>query len=136
MGQLESFGMRDSILLGWMFRYFRRRGRTRELQAAAGWPTVAAKLLAGKVVERDELAEGSVAQMFQVEFEYYFVLGEEFYGGYLRSVPCSESEGRRWTRLVEEGSAVTVRYDPADPDKTHALAADNAEKLPFGIWEM
>ena len=128
--------MRDSILLGWLFRYFQRRGRTRELQAAADWPTVTAKLLAGKVVERDELAEGSLAQVFQVEFEYYFVLGEEFYGGYLRSVPCSESEGRRWTRQVEEGVAVTVRYDPTNPDTTHALAVDNAGKLPFGIWEM
>lgn len=128
--------MSESILLGWMFRYFRRRARVRELLAAAGWPAVAAKLLAGKVVERDELAEGSVAQTFQVEFEYYFVLGEEFYGGYLRSVPCSESEGRRWTRMVEEGAAVTVRYDPTDPDKTHALAGDNAGKLPLGIWEM
>jgi hypothetical protein len=128
--------MRDSILLGWIFRYFRRRGRARELQAAAGWPAATAKLLAGKVVERDELAEGSLAQTFQIEFEYYFVLGEEFYGGYLRSVPCSESEGRRWTRMVEEGAAVTVRYDPQNPDKTHALAAENAGKLPFGIWEM
>lgn len=128
--------MSDSILLGWIFRYFRRRARARELQAAAGWPTVAAKLLAGKVVERDELAEGSLAQTFQIEFEYYFVLGEEFYGGYLRSVPCSESEGRRWIRQVEEGAAVTVRYDPANPDKTLALAVDNAGTLPFGIWEL
>jgi hypothetical protein len=128
--------MRDSILFRWIFRYFRRRGRTRDLLAAATWPTTTAKLLAGKVVERDELAEGSLAQTFQIEFEYYFVLGEDFFGGYLRSVPCSDSEGRRWLRQVGEGAPVTVRYDPKDPDKTHALAADNAAALPFGIWEM
>jgi hypothetical protein len=93
-------------------------------------------LLAGKVVERDELAEGSLAQTFQIEFEYYFVRGEDFFGGYLRSVPCSDGEGRRWLRQVEEGAAVTVRYDPTNPDKTHALAADNAGALPFPLWEM
>jgi len=39
-------------------------------------------------------------------------------------------------REVPEGTLVTVRYDPADPDKTHALAGDNAGKLPFTVWEM
>ena len=134
--QLESFGMRNSILLGWIFRYFRRRGRERDLQAAAGWPTATAKLLAGNVVQRDELAEGTLAQTSQIEFQYYFALGDDFFGGYLRSVACSDSEGRRWLREVAEGTPVTVRYDPHDPDKTHALAGDNAGALPFTVWEM
>ena len=128
--------MRDSVLFGWIFRAIRRRGRERELAAAAGWPTVTAKLLAGNVVVRDELAEGTLAQTTQIEFQYYFSLGEDFFGGYLRSVACSDSEGRRWVREVPEGTLVMVRYDPADPDKTHALGRDNEGKLPFGIWEM
>ena len=128
--------MRDSVFLGWIFRAVRRRGRERELQEAAGWPTTTAKLLAGNVVTRDELAEGTSAQTTQVEFQYYFSLNEEFFGGYLRSVACSDSEGRRWLRDVPEGTLVTVRYDPKDSDKTHALARDNAGKLPFAIWEM
>ena len=136
MAQLESFGMSDSILFGWIFRYIRRRGREHELQAAVTWPTATAKLLAGKVVPRDELAEGTAAQTFQIEFQYYFELGEDFFGGYVRSVPCSDSEGSRWLREVPEGTAVTVRYEPTDPNRTHALAADNAGAFPFKVWEM
>lgn len=128
--------MRESVLLGWIFKAVRRRGRERDLLAAAAWPTVTAKLLAGNVVVRDELAEGTVGQTSQIEFQYYFSLGEDFFGGYLRSVPCSDSEGRRWLREVPEGTLVTVRYDAADPDKTHALERDNEGKLPFGVWEM
>jgi Protein of unknown function (DUF3592) len=128
--------MSDSILFGWILRYIRRRGREHELQAAVTWPTVTAKLLAGKVVPRDELAEGTLAQTFQIEFQYYFALGEDFFGGYMRSAPCLNSEGSRWLREVPEGTAVTVRYDPKDPDRTHALAADNAGAFPFTVWEM
>lgn len=128
--------MRDSIFVGWIFRAVRRRGRERDLQAAAGWPTATAKLLTGKIVPRDELAEGTLAQTVQIEYQYYFALKDDFFGGYLRSVPCSNSEGSRWVREVGEGKTVVVRYDPEDPDKTHALERDNAGALPFGIWEM
>lgn len=128
--------VRDSVLFGWIFRAIRRRGRERDLAAAEAWPMVTAKLLAGNVVQRDELAEGTLAQSTQIEFQYYFSLGDDFFGGYLRSVACSDSEGRRWLREVPEGTLVTVRYDPADKDKTHALQRDNEGKLPFGIWEM
>jgi hypothetical protein len=37
---------------------------------------------------------------------------------------------------VGEGKTVVVRYDPEDPDKTHALQMDNEGALPFSIWEM
>ena len=128
--------MRESVLLGWIFRAVRKRSRERDLQAAASWPTVIAKLLAGNVVQRDELAQGTLPQTTQIEFQYYFSLGDDFFGGYLRSVPCSDSEGRRWLREVPEGTSVTVRYDAEDPDRTHALERDNAGKLPFRVWEM
>ena len=128
--------MRDSVLFGWIFRAVRRRGRERDLQAAAAWPTVTAKLLAGNVVVRDELAEGTLAQSTQIEFQYYFALGEDFFGGYLRSVACSESEGRRWAREVPEGTQVTVRYDPAGSGQDACAGRDNAGKLPFVVWEM
>ena len=133
---VDALSMRESVLFGWIFRAIRKRGRERDLAAAAAWPTVTAKLLAGNVVQKDELAEGTLVQDSQVEFQYYFSLGEDFFGGYLRSVPCSDSEGRRWVREVPEGTLVTVRYDPADKDKTHALQRDNEGKFPFVIWEM
>ena len=129
-------GVRDSIFLGWIFRAVRRRSRERDLLAAAGWPSATAKLLGGKIVPRDELAEGTLAQTLQIEYQYYFALKDDFFGGYLRSVPCSDSEGTRWMREVGEGKTVVVRYDPEDPDKTHALQMDNAGALPFVVWEM
>jgi hypothetical protein len=128
--------MSDSVLVGWIFRFFRRRRRARELQAAAAWPVATAKLLKGVVVPKDELAEGSLAQSDQVEFPYYFVMDDGFFGGHLRTVPCSDSEGRRLIAKVDEGAPVTVRYDPTNPDKTHALAEDNEGVLPFSIWPM
>lgn len=106
------------------------------MQTAAGWPTATAKLLAAKIVPRDELALGTLAQTVQIEYEYYFVLKDDFFGGYMRSVPCSDSEGSRWMREVGEGRTVEVRYDPQDPDKNHALERDNAGTLPFTVWEM
>ncbi len=90
--------MSNSILLGWIFRASRRKKRERDLQEAAGWPTAMAKLLQGKIVPRDELVEGTLAQTMQVEYQYYFALKDDFFGGYLRSVPCSDSEGSRWMR--------------------------------------
>ncbi|MGA7156381.1 MAG: DUF3592 domain-containing protein [Acidobacteriaceae bacterium] len=128
--------MRDSVMLGWIFRAVRRRGREKELQAAVNWPTATAKLLTGKIVGCDELAEGTLAQTLQVEYQYYFALGDDFFGGYLRSVCCSDSEGSRWMREVGEGKTVVVRYDPQDQDTSHALQRDNEGKLPFAIWEM
>lgn len=129
-------GMRDSIFLGWIFRAVRRRNRERDLKAAAGWPTATAKLLAGKIVPRDEIAEGTLAQTLQIEYQYYFPLKDDFFGGYLRSVPCSDSEGTRWMREVGEGKTVVLRYDPEDPDKSHALQKDNEGAFPFVVWEM
>ncbi len=128
-------GMRDSILFGWIFRYFRRRSRQRDLQAASGWPTATAKLLEGKIVPCDELVQGTAAQTVQVEYPYYFALKEEFFGGYLRSVPCSDSEGSRWMREMGEAKAIVVRYDPANPDRTHTLERDNPGVFPFRVWE-
>jgi hypothetical protein len=128
--------MSDSVLFGWLFRYIRRRKRDRDLHEAEAWPVTTAKRLKGTVVPKDELAEGSLAQSCQIEFPYYFVMDDGFFGGHLRTVPCSDSEGRRWIAKVDEGAPVTVRYDPRNPDRTHALAADNEGALPFSIWSM
>ncbi len=71
----------------------------------------------------------------QVEYQFYFALKDGFFGGYLRSLPCSDSEGSRWMREVGEGKTVVVRYNPQDPDQAHALQRDNEGTLPFTIWE-
>jgi hypothetical protein len=131
---IKSSAMGNSVLLGWLFRILRRRSLARDLSAAASWPTASAKLLKGEAVVKDELAEGTLAQQYQLECGFYFELPAEFFGGHLRSVPCSESEGRRWSNDIAEGVQVTVRYDPSDPDRAIALAKDNEGSLPFRIW--
>ncbi len=116
----------------------RRRRREQKLAAAVHWPTAEAKLLKGVLVDRDDLAEGTLAQDRQLEFPYYFSLDSGavtgFFSGYLRSVACSEGEARRLEKQVPDGTAVTVRYNPENPDEGCALAADNAGLI-FGIWE-
>jgi hypothetical protein len=117
----------------------RRRKRTQRLEAAPQWPVAQAKLLAGVLVDRDELAEGTAAQDRQLEFPYYFSVAEGpeagFFSGYLRSAPGSDGEMRRLQKVVAEGTPVTVRYNPANPDDGCVLARDNPE-LGFAIWEV
>lgn len=96
---------------------------------------VTAKLLTSTLVMKDVLAEGtSDVQDSQVECPYYFTLGDGFYGGHVRSVPCTDSEGRRIQRLMVEGTPVEVRYNPANPDEGCVLAVDNVGTLPFVVW--
>jgi len=114
----------------------RRRKKREELLAAArGWPTAEAKLLPGVLVDRDELVEGTVVQDRQVEFPYYFTLESGYFGGHLRTLACSEGEARRLMKQVPEGTVITVRYNPANPDEVCVLAADNAGALVVEVWE-
>lgn len=121
-------------LFNLLSRPWRRRRREQHLQAAALWPPTTAKLLKPVLVPRSEFAEGSAAQTEQIECPYYFSLETGFFGGHLRSLPCSESEARRLEKQVAEGAPVTVRYNPADPDLTCVFPADNEGNLPFTIW--
>jgi hypothetical protein len=122
------------FLFDWFLRERRRRERERLLQAANGWPTAKAKLLKPTLVDKDELAEGTVAQTAQIEVPFYFTLDAGFFGGHLRSVPVSDSEGRRAMEKLSEGMPVIVRYNSANPDEAVTLAEDNAGALPFAVW--
>lgn len=124
----------SSFLFGWIFRYIRGRRREQRLRTAAAWPVTTAKLLASTLVMKDDLAEGTAVQDTQVECPYYFSIGDGYFGGFVRSVPCSDSEGRRIQRQLEEGMPVSVRYNPANPDQTCVLATDNEGALPFTVW--
>jgi hypothetical protein len=124
----------SNFLFGGISRYLRRRRREQHLQAAAAWPVAAAKLLASKLVLKDDLVEGSAAQDSQVECPYYFNINDGFFGGFVRSIACSDSEGRRIQRQLEEGMPVNVRYNPANPDEGCVLASDNEGTLPFVVW--
>jgi len=108
------------------------------LKQAVTWPLITAKTLASKVVPKDLLAEeGSTFQTFQIETAFYFTLpGEQggYFGGHLRSQPLSDSEAHRILAHLAEDQPIHIRYNPANPDENHTLAADNPAVLPFQIW--
>ena len=127
----------------WLVKRIRRPQRERGLQKAVNWPRITARLLASKVVPKDILAEeGTAFQTCQIESAYYFTLpatpgtGDEigYYGGHLRSLPLSDSEAHRMLPRVLEDTRIEIRYNPSDPNETHALATDNPNTLPFPIW--
>jgi hypothetical protein len=123
------------ILFDWFFRMRRKKKRDARIAAAQGWPTATAKVLAGVLVDKDELAEGTLAQDQQVEFPYYFSNNQGFFGGHVRTVACSQGEARRLMKEVPEGTAITVRYNPVNPDEVCVLAGDNVGTLVVGVWE-
>jgi hypothetical protein len=127
-----------SFLVGGISKMMRRRKRDQKLSAAAQWPTAQAKLLPAVIVDRDELAKGTLAQDRQLEIPYYFNLesgGETgFYSGYVRTAALSDGEARRLEKQIPEGTQITVRYNPGNPDEGCALTRDNAG-LSFSIWE-
>ena len=124
-----------AALVNWLPLLLRRRKRDQALALAATWPTAKAKLLKSIVVEKDPLAEGGTAfQETQIESAFYFTLDGSYYGGHFRSTPLSDSEAHRILRQLPEDTPVTIRYNPANPDQTHTLAADN-ERFPAKIWD-
>jgi len=127
----------------WLVKLIRRPQRERALQQAAIWPRITAKLLGSRVVPKDLLAEqGTAFQTVQIESAFYFTLagasenGDEigYYGGHLLSLPLSDSEAHRLLSRILEDTPVEIRYNPADPNQSHALASDNPHALPFDIW--
>jgi hypothetical protein len=127
-----------SFLMSGISKMMRRRKREQKLAVAVQWPTAEAKLLRAVIVDRDELAEGTLAQDRQLEIPYYFSLatGEEsgFYSGYARTTALSDGEARRLEKQIPEGTQIAVRYNPGNPDEGCVLARDNAG-LAFSIWD-
>jgi hypothetical protein len=115
-------------------RMVRGRRRKKRLRAAAVWPTISATLLPSALVMKDDLAEGTAVQDSQVECPYYFSIAEGYLGGHVRSVACSDSEGRRIQRALAEETPITVRYNPQNPDECCVLQIDNEGALPFTVW--
>jgi hypothetical protein len=128
----------------WLVKLIRRPQREKALQLAATWPCITAKLLGSKVVPKDLLAEeGTSFQTAQIESAFYFTLpgsgpGSDdeigYYGGFLLSMPMSDSEAHRLLSRIQEDTPIQVRYNPQDPNQTHTLASDNPNALPFTIW--
>lgn len=110
-------------------RSFRESARRKRIVMAQGWPRCDAHITQWKIVDADpEL--GASAMQQQIEGSFYFVLGEDFCGGYLRSVPMVRREAER---LATGDHVVVVRYNPSDPNQVCVLPEDNQGTLPFEV---
>jgi len=109
-------------------RSFRESARKKRVRAAADWPQTPAEINSWKILPVGEEAE-SFTQSDYIEASFSFVLNGEYYGGYVNSVAM----GRKEAEMLAVGSpAVTIRYNPANPDQVVVIAEDNAT-LPFAI---
>jgi hypothetical protein len=109
-------------------RAVRERARTKKAQLAARWPQTEATVDIWKILPAGDAAE-SFTQTDFIEASFHFVLNDEYYGGYLRSVAMGRKEAER---LAVGSPPVNVRYNPANPDEVAVLAEDNPD-FPFEL---
>jgi hypothetical protein len=109
-------------------RAARERARKKRVRAAASWPQAQGQINSWKIVPAGDVSE-SFSQTDAIEAGFHLTLNGEYYGGYLRSIAMGRREAEK---LAAGNPPVTVRYDPANPDRTVVLAEDNAA-LPFAI---
>ncbi len=112
-----------------ILRSFREGARRKRISLAREWPQAVGKVTGFKIVDADAASGGSAMQQ-QIEAAFYFMLNDDFCGGYVRSAPMTRREAER---LATGEPSVVVRYNPADPDELCVLAEDNADSLPFAV---
>jgi hypothetical protein len=118
-----------AFLIDSIRRSIRESARKKRVQVAAGWPQATAKINLWKILPAGDAAE-SFTQMDFIEAGFSFLLNDEYYGGYVRSVAMGRREAEK---LAVDSPSVVVRYNPANPDQTVVLAEDNAGMLPFEV---
>jgi hypothetical protein len=121
--------MSGFFLIDFITRRVRAAARRKRVRLATGWPQAAAEINSWKLLDVSE-ESGSFTITHRIEAGFYFVLHEDYFGGYLKSVPMSRQEAEK---LATGNPSVTVRYNPANPDQVVVLAEDNAANLPFAI---
>ena len=112
-----------------LLRWQSNRARARRLAQAAHWPTTQAEINQWAVVSADR-EHATTALPYQIEACFHFKLNGEYFGGYLRSVALTHHEAEIKARGTP---AITIRYNPANPDEIAVLAEDNLATLPFRI---
>lgn len=106
-----------------------RRSLRKKIALARTWPTATGEVNHW-VVKQAEDEELSGATPCQVEARFHFSINGEYYGGYFRSV-CM---GQHAAETAAQGTpAISVRYDPANPNSAMVLPEDNETKLSFRI---
>jgi hypothetical protein len=122
--------MSGIFLLDGIRLWLRRRSREKKLQSAQAWPIANGEVNHWQILDADAEAS-SVGALFQIEAAFHFLINEEYFGGYLRSVALPHREAET---LAKGNPTVHVRYDPANPDSVAVLAEDNESNLPFRVF--
>jgi len=110
-------------------RAIHERARKKRVQFARSWPQVSAQVNTWKIVPAGDAAQ-SFTQTDVIEAGFHFMLNNDYYGGYLRSIPMTRREAER---LAVGSPTVNVRYNPENPDIVAVLAEDNARTFPFEL---
>lgn len=118
-----------AFLIDSIRRTLRENARKKRVQRATRWPQATAKVNLWKILPAGDAVE-SFTQTDFIEGSFSFVLHDEYYGGYLRSVAMGRREAEK---LAVGEPSISVRYNPANPDQTVVLAEDNAGTLPFEL---
>jgi hypothetical protein len=106
-----------------------RRKRQQRLRVAQRWPVISAEINHWSIVSADKEIASS-ATPHQIEASFHFIVEGEYFGGYLRSVALTHHSAEV---MAKGAPAVNIRYDPANPDSSIALAEDNVDTLPFRV---
>ncbi len=112
-----------------LLRWQRNRKRDRKLAQAAHWPSTQAEINHWAVLPADP-QHATTALPYQIEAGFHFKLNGEYFGGYLRSVALTHHEAETKSKSAP---AITIRYNPANPDEAAVLSEDNTGNLSFGI---
>lgn len=99
-----------SFVAGWTAIYVRRWRKTRNENAAQGWPSVEGRIISSKAARVENTSR------YLVTLEYSFFLTEYHYGKYTHEFSKSD-EANEFARQLKD-KRVQIRYNQANPDKS------------------
>ena len=99
-----------SFLAGWSAIFIRKWRKTRDENAAQGWPSIEGRIISS-VASRIEKTN-----RFMVTLQYSFFLEEYHYGKYIHDF-SSENDANEFARQMKD-KRVQIRYKQSNPDKS------------------
>jgi hypothetical protein len=99
-----------AFVAGWTSIYIRRWRKSRDENAAQGWPSVEGRIQSGKVTPIPKTSQ------FHASLQYTYFIGEYRTGKYEHDFP-SEADADNFVRQMKD-KRVQIRYKESNPDKS------------------
>lgn len=99
-----------AFIAGWSGLFYRRWRKSRDEQAAQGWPSAEGRIIGVTVTQVPKTTR------FLATLEYSFFLTEYHYGKYTHEFG-NESDANEFARQMKE-KRVPIRYKDSDPDRS------------------